>query len=160
MNIFICIRIFYILFLLAYGLYNGLFDHVYMNVNDMLNPVEDTNDQGQIPKSSTGNSNSGDPDPNDGKKGPSNLKDDYAVNEYTALADKLENKREELLEQRRTLGSKSNHTTLGDLGIPFQRFETRAQQHEAKLIRDVLPDAYSSTTINKLKLIQIRQFKP
>lgn len=148
---------FYFLFLFVYVIFNGVFDQINMNISDMLNPIEDTNDQGKGVKPS--DNNPGDPNRNDGKKVSSNFKDD-SVNEYTTLADKIQNKREEILEERRIVGARSNHTTFGDLGFPFQRFQSKVQEHDAKLIRDVLPEAYCSTTVNPIKIMQIRHFKP
>lgn len=148
---------FYFLFPIICVIFNGVFDHVNMNINDMLNPIEDNNDQGKFTKYS--DNNQGDPNHNDHKRVSSDLKDNSS-NEYRALADKLQNKREEVLEQRRSVGATSTHTNFSDLGCRFQRYISRAQEHDAKLIRDVFPGALSTTTVNPAKIMQIREFKP
>jgi hypothetical protein len=111
--------LFYFVLVLVFGLLNGIFDGlVHMNVNDLLNPIEDPNGQGK-PSNPSGDP-SGDPNPKDDQKVPSIL-EDGSVNEYTTLADKLENTKKEVLEQRSIEGAASKSTTFSELGVRFQR---------------------------------------
>lgn len=136
---------------------------VNMDINDLLNPMAENSGQDKSAKPSGNNhgdpNGNGNPDPNRGQKEPLSVTED-SPSEYSLLADTLTNNRQAVIQERYNIGAQNRSTTLSELGIHFQRFESPIERRRAKLIRDVFPGIMGSAIINEAKIMIIRTFKP